>query len=92
MAEHAAAQMQHDAAITLYKEALEYTPEEPTILLALAKLYLQVRGRNWYNGGRHEINIFAGLRYLYEDQIYNKGYIISYGKIFYGVLKYPRPV
>lgn len=42
MAEHAANQRDHDPAIRLYKEALDYTPEDHVTLLALARLYLQV--------------------------------------------------
>ena len=39
MAEHHANQRDHNTAIRLYKEALEYTPDDPKTLLALAKLY-----------------------------------------------------
>ena len=42
MAEHSVNQRDHDVAIRLYKEALDYTPEDPVTLLALARLYLQV--------------------------------------------------
>ena len=42
MAEYGANQREHDAAIRLYKEALDYMPDDASTLLALAKLYLQV--------------------------------------------------
>ncbi|CAL4107788.1 unnamed protein product, partial [Meganyctiphanes norvegica] len=42
MAEHAANQREHERSIQLYKEALQYDPENATIMLALAKLYMQI--------------------------------------------------
>ena len=42
MAEHAANQRNYASAITLYKEALQYDPDNAPTHLALAKLYMQV--------------------------------------------------
>ncbi|XP_068223465.1 tetratricopeptide repeat protein 21B-like [Palaemon carinicauda] len=42
MAEYAANQREFEKAIKLYKEALQYDPENATTLLALAKLYMQI--------------------------------------------------
>ena len=45
MAEHAANQRNFSSAINLYKEALQYDPENAHTNLALAKLYMQVRNQ-----------------------------------------------
>ena len=43
LAEYCANDRDHVGAIRLYKEALSYEPESAPSLLALARLYLQVR-------------------------------------------------